>query len=229
MPMEKTISDWYGEHLILNENQKSLVRKLGRTMQYPKGQIIFSAGDIADRVYLIEEGWVKIYRLDHEGRKITVGTIRNAGELMGLAETLYHGERTCYAEAITDVVIVKLIRDDFFNLLKEDGELAINVASTLGVRMREAEAMVHELVCWQVPGRLALLLLKIAERYGVADEEGILINLKLTHEEIASMIGTTRQTVTQTLNMFKKEKSISVQGRLIKILDSPKLEQWTTT
>lgn len=218
-----------GHNLTLNEPQKALVRNVGPTMRYPKGQIIFSAGDVADRVYYIEEGYVKIYRLDQEGRKITVGTIRNPGELMGLSETLYHGERTCYAEAISDVEMVKLTRDDFYTLLGQDRDLAINVAVILGIRMREAEGIIHELVSQQVPGRLALLLLKIAERYGRADEDGITIHLRLTHEEIASMIGTTRQTVTQTLNQFKREKSIRVVGRMIKILNSAKLEQWATS
>ncbi|MDA8097778.1 MAG: Crp/Fnr family transcriptional regulator [Clostridia bacterium] len=217
------------DSLVLDEKQLDLIRTFGRRIPYPKGQIIFAAGDIADRAYFIEEGLVKIYRLDHEGRKITVGTIRNQGELMGLAETLCSGERTCFAEAISDVVIVKLTKDDFRQILTKDNELAIKAASLLGVRMREAEAMVHELVCRQVPGRLALLLLKIGERYGVQAKDGTLINLRLTHEEIASMIGATRQTVTQTLNLFKKEKSIDLKGRMIEILDPEKLKQWTTS
>jgi CRP-like cAMP-binding protein len=212
--------------LTVSDEEKALIRSVGRKLAYPRGQILFAAGDLADRVYLLEQGWVRIFRLDFEGRKITVGAIRNPGELMGLAETLYHGERTCFAEAITNVVVVKLTRGDFLRILEGTPTLALRVASLLGARMREAEGKVHELICLQVPGRLALLLMKIGERTGVPSDNGTLINLRLTHEEIASMIGTTRQTVTQTLNLFKKEKSIQIDGRMIKILDEQKLARW---
>ncbi|RPF46929.1 CRP-like cAMP-binding protein [Thermodesulfitimonas autotrophica] len=215
-----------GEPLSLNEREKELVRKSGVTLNYPKGHIIFAAEEIADRVYLIEKGWVKIYRLSADGREVTVGSIRNPGEMMGLAETLYHGKRTCFAGAISDVTLVVVTKKDFLELLTDEHYFSLKVAKLLAARMREAEAMVHELVCWQVPGRLALLLLKIGERCGIEEEDGIKIKLRLTHEEIAGMIGTTRQTVTSLLNTFKKEKSINLEGREIKILDPKKLASW---
>lgn len=211
---------------LISEEEKELLRRAGRTLSYPRGQIIFAVGDNADQVYLLERGWVRIYRLDFEGRKITVGAMRNPGELIGLSEALYEGERTCFAEAVTDVVMVKLNRTSFLQILKHNQNLALKVASLLGVRMREAESKIHELVSMQVPGRLALLLLKMGERNGHTSSDGIQVNLRLTHEEIASMIGTTRQTVTQTLNLFKKEKSIKTRGRMIIILDCRKLARW---
>ena len=73
---------------------------------------------------------------------------------------------------------------------------------------------------------MALLLLKIGERCGIPENDGVTIKLRLTHEDIAGMIGTTRQTVTSLLNTFKREKSIEFQGREIKILDSKKLASW---
>ncbi|MDI6632502.1 MAG: Crp/Fnr family transcriptional regulator [Bacillota bacterium] len=215
-----------GNPLVLDDQEKELVRETGVTVNYPKGQIIFAAEEVADRVYLIEKGWVRIYRLSSEGREVTVGSIRNPGEMMGLAETLYHGKRTCFAGAISDVTLVVVTKKDFLDLLTEEHRLSIKVAKLLAARMREAEAMVHELVCWQVPGRLALLLLKIGERCGIPESDGVTIKLRLTHEDIAGMIGTTRQTVTSLLNTFKREKSIEFQGREIKILDSKKLASW---
>ncbi|MEW6448545.1 MAG: Crp/Fnr family transcriptional regulator [Bacillota bacterium] len=215
-----------GNPLILSEQEKELVRRIGTTVNYPKGQIIFAADEVADRVYLIEKGWVKIYRLSSDGREVTVGSIRNPGEMMGLAETVYHGKRTCFAGAISRVTLVVVLKKDFFELLTHEHYLALKVAKLLAARMREAEAMVHELVCCQVPGRLALLLLKIGERCGIPEDEGVKIELRLTHEEIAGMIGTTRQTVTSLLNTFKREKSIEFQGREIKILDPEKLVSW---
>ena len=145
---------------------------------------------------------------------------------MGLAETLYHGERTCFAGAINDSTLVVVRKSCFERLLLQQPSIAIKVATTLGVRMREAEAIIHEMVCWQVPGRLVMLLLKMSERAGIETETGTKILLRLTHEQIACMIGTSRQTVTSCLNMFKQENSISIEEREIYILDTNKLKKW---
>jgi len=210
----------------VDDLEKMLIKEAGSTVHYPKGHVIFAAGDISDRIFLIESGWVKIYRLSADGRRVTVGSIRNPGELMGLAETLLGGERTCFAGAISNVSLVVLRKNKFEELLARYPFLAIKVAKLLGARMREAESIIHEMVCWQAPGRLALMLLKISDRCGIQTNNGIKINLQLTHEEIANMVGTSRQTVTSLLNTFKQEKSIITEGREIKILDPDKLSRW---
>lgn len=212
--------------LELDEYEKNLIREYGTVVHYPKGQIIFSEGDAADRVYLVEEGFVKIYRITADGRRVTVGSMRTSGELMGLAETLYHGERTCYAGAISDSTLVVVRRARFEELLDKQPSIAIKVATTLGVRMRDAEAIIQEMVSFQVPGRLAMLLLKMSERAGIETEAGTKISIRLTHEEIAAMIGTSRQTVTSLLNIFRQENSIAIEEKEMYILDPDKLTKW---
>ncbi len=214
------------KELILSDEEKKMIHDVGVLVYYPKNHTIFSAGDLADRIYLIKTGYVKIYRIANDGRRVTVGCIRKPGELMGLAETLYHGERTCFAGTITDVSAVIVKKDKFEELLLSEPCLAIKVAKLLGARMREAESIVHEMVCWHVPGRLALLLLKIAELCGIETKQGTKIDLRLTHEEMANMIGTSRQTVTSTLNTFKQENSIHTDGGEIYIKDIEKLSKW---
>lgn len=214
------------DHAAINDVDKLLLRQAGSTVHYPKNHIIFAAGDLADRVFLLESGWVKIYRLSADGRRVTVGSIRNPGEMMGLAETLWGGERTCFAGAISNVTMVVIRKNKFEELLAAHSALALKVARLLGQRMREAEAIIHEMVCWQAPGRLALMLLKIGERCGVEAGGGIKLNLQLTHEEIANMVGTSRQTVTSLLNTFKQEKSIAYDGRGITIVNPDKLAKW---
>ncbi|SPF31868.1 Cyclic nucleotide-binding domain protein [Candidatus Desulfosporosinus infrequens] len=214
------------EALELEETEKNFIREYGTVVHYAKGQIIFSPGDTADRIYLIEKGFVKIYRITTDGRKVTVGSMRSSGQLMGLAETLYHGERTCFAGAINDSTLVVVRKSCMERLLVRHPLIAIKIATTLGARMREAEAIIQEMVCWQVPGRLAMLLLKMSERAGVETKTGTKITLRLTHEEIACMIGTSRQTVTSLLNMFKQENSIFIEEREMYILDTDKLNKW---
>lgn len=212
--------------LMLTDMEIMLIRQAGSTVHYPKGHVIFAAGDISDRVYLIESGWVKIYRLSAEGKRVTVGSIRSQGEMMALTETLLGVERTCFAGAISDVSMVVMTGHKFEELLAKHSFLAITVAKLLGARMREAEALIQEMVCWQAPGRLALMLMKMGEKMGEPTAGGVRINLCLTHEEIASMVGTSRQTVTSLLNTFKQEKSISFEGKAIKIENPDKLAKW---
>lgn len=148
--------------------------------------------------------------------------------MMGLAETLLGGERTCFAGAINSVSLVIVRKNKFEEILATHPVLALKVAKLLGARMRDAEGIIHEMVCWQAPGRLALMLLKIGERCGAESRNGIAINLQLTHEELANMVGTSRQTVTSLLNTFRSEKSITYEGRGIIIVDPDKLSRWIT-
>lgn len=226
LEMKNEGSAEHSDTLIVDEREHEILCKVGIQVRYPKGQIIFSAEEYADRVYLVEKGYVKIYRLNPDGREVTVGSIRNPGEMMGLAEALYHGTRTCFAGAITDVTLIVLTKAQFLDVLTTEHRLALKVASLLGARMRAAEAMVFDLMCWQAPGRLALMLLKIGERCGDKTDEGIKLKLKLTHNEIASMIGSTRQTVTSLMNTFRDENCITVEDREIVITDPKKLAEW---
>ncbi len=209
----------------LDDCDKNLVRMAGLKINYPKGQIIFASGEYAGLAYLVETGWVKIYRLAADGRKITVA-IRHPGELVGLAETLCNSRRSCFAEAMNEVDLVVLKRDSLLDLLRSNPRLALKVAEVLGGRLREAQATIHEMVSWPVHGRLALLLLKLAERSGVDTGNGIELNLRLTHEEIACMIGTSRPTVTSIFNSLKSEKAILMKGRDIKIIYPEKIKKW---
>lgn len=210
---------------VLDDSDKKIIRRAGLAIRYPRGQIIFASGEYSEHVYLVESGWVKIYRLAGDGRKVTVA-IRHPGEMVGLAETLCNSNRSCFAEAMEDVRVVVLKREGFLELLKTNVDLAIKVAEALGGRLREAQATIHEMVSWPVHGRLALLLLKLAERSGVDTGTGIELNLRLTHEEIACMIGTSRPTVTSAFNAMKSEKAIVMEGRDIKIIYPEKLRKW---
>lgn len=214
------------EELRMEEYEKEMLRGIGIVMKFSRGATIFSAGDASGRIYLLEKGTVRIYRLTGDGRQITVGTLRKIGELMGLAETLAGEERTCFACAVEPVELISIRREDFQNFLLDEPAMSIKVAKLLAYRMREAEACIHEMVSRQVPERLAGTLLKIGRSHGILTESGLKINLKLTHEELASMIGASRQTVTTLINSMKQEKLIEQEGKELKITDPQRLGRW---
>lgn len=210
---------------ILNDQEKMLVRESGLEVNYLKGHILYSAHDGSDRVWLIESGWVKIYKISMDGKRVAVGGIRGPGEIVGLSEALLGIERTCYASAINKVSAVILTKDTFAELMKKNMMLAEKVTKLLSARMREAEAKLHEMVCWQASGRLAHALIKMGECAGERTPGGVKINLRLTHEDLASMVGASRQTVTLFLNTFKQEKSIAYDGGAMQI-QPDKLAKW---
>jgi len=211
---------------LFSSEEVALLRAAGQERKYPRGQIIFSALDAAAYVYYIEAGWVRIYRLGSEGQKVTVGSLREPGQMLGLAEALRGEARTCFAEAITEVSLLKIAVPAFRGLLLQHPALACKVAGLLAERMRAAEEMLHDLASLPVSGRLALFLLRAADRYGVPKNGATLIDLRLTHEDMASIIGTSRQTVTQTISAFKREKSVAVVERKILVLDRARLARW---
>lgn len=210
---------------MLDETDKNVIRKHGTTFHYIKGQLLFAAGDRSEHIYLIEHGWLNIYRVTSDGRQVSVA-IRNAGELVGLAETLYGGERACFAQAMENLTVVAVHRREFDEILVTYPTFAVRVAEVLGTRLREAHSVIHEMACCQVPARIALILLKLGEKGGVSLNDSQVINLKLTHEEIAHMVGTSRQTVTSVINSLKNDQSIVCKGREIEKIYPEKLKKW---
>jgi len=209
----------------LQEREKELLTGNSPLIRYRRGHNLFSPTDQASKVYLIERGRVKIYRLTADGRAVTV-SIRHPGDLIGLAEALCCVDRLCFAEALEDVDAYVIKQVDFLQILTNHPELALKVGAILAQRLREAESTLFDIVAYQVPGRVALLLLKLAERCGIPDGDGVRVKLKLTHQEIACMLGTTRQSVTSVLNFFKSEKLIMLEGSEIKITQAEKLARW---
>jgi CRP-like cAMP-binding protein len=210
----------------LEDYEREMLRQAGLTRQYKRGENIFCQGDPADRVFLIESGWVKIFRINGSGRYVTVGSIRQPGEMMGLAEALHGVERTCSAGAVTDVQLVTIYREKFFELLECETLLTLKVAKLLAFRLRDAEMAVHEIVTRKVAGRLAMLLLKFAESCGYPAGEGIKIEPRFTHEDLAAMIGVSRQTVTSVLTTMRKKRCIEIDGGAIKITNPERLQNY---
>ncbi|WP_353928455.1 Crp/Fnr family transcriptional regulator [Desulfofundulus kuznetsovii] len=110
---------------------KEQLKDHGTAIDYPRGQLIFSSGEAADRVYFVQKGLIKIYYLAGDGRRVTVA-LRHPGEFVGLAEALCGMERICFAEAVEDVNILVFKRDDFLKLLTSKPALAVKNSANTG-------------------------------------------------------------------------------------------------
>jgi len=168
------------------------------TVLYPAKTAIFEQGDPTRLVYLVKRGNIRISRITPDGKEITVALL-GAGDIFG-EETLFaKGQRTTIATTVGEALVCTARADDLFELLSRDPELALNVAKIVHDRLDDASATIEDLAYAKVADRLMNLFERLAAEHGVETAEGTRIDVRLTHADIASLIGSTRETVTVEL------------------------------
>lgn len=204
-------------YVSLTEDERKHVQQYAVPCCLKSGHIVFRAEEHAHHIYLIETGHVKIYRNSLWGKVVTVG-IRKPGDLIGVCEVLAGMTRRGYAETLETSRLWSIDGKKFIEMLHQHPSLAIKVAAALGSRLREAETMVANLVSMEVDRRLARTLIQLAEQQGTAaGEESVRLNVPLTQQELAEIIGSCRQTVTTTLQKFRDMNFIHTGKRYIEI------------
>ena len=213
--------------MFLTDDELNVLYKNGSEIKYPKGQIIFSVGQKANEIYYIKSGFVKIYRTTADGRQVSVA-LRYAGDMIGCAEVLSnYNEREYSAEAMDNVSILIVWKDSFKTMLAERPEFSEKLLKLMSDRLREAQNTIYDFMMNPTQGRLAMLLLNMAQRAGMEGEDGIIpVRLRVTQEELACVIGSARQTISTLLNMLKEDGSILYEGREIVGVNTNKLKSW---
>ncbi len=192
---------------------------------FPKKHNVFANGDYANYVYYIERGCFRTYRLDRDGRQVTL-SVRFAKELIGIAEVMLDSPRKCFAETLETSCVYAIAKEDFLKLMQEDVEFAMKINQILSSRLRQIENNFYELACYNIVGRLAGFFQLLAVKCGRKHPEGILLDIRLTHQDFANCVGATRQSVTQILGLMKKENVIKIEDKQIIICDMEKLESY---
>ncbi len=221
---------WYLKRINLfsdmsSEEMESLAQKT-RMESVSKKTPIFFPGDPSQQVYLLKEGRVKISRISEEGREVTIALLE-PGEIFGELEVLGDAPRDTLAEALDDSKVCVVGKDLFLDMVSQKPQFSFRLTKLIGFRMRKIENRVEDLVFKDVPARLADLLLDLAEDYGKKTPEGIFLQIKLTHQEMANLIGSIRETVSAVLGDFKRDGWIAFEGRQIRLLKPDRLKQRT--
>jgi CRP-like cAMP-binding protein len=212
---------WYLKQINLfshmDEREIQALAERTTMREVSKGKVILRPDEQPGMVYLIKEGRVKISRYSKDGREQILALLE-PGNLFG--ELGLAGEvESVHAEAFEDSLICTLRRNDFIELIRNQPELMLYLVKVLADRLRQTEEELADIVFRTVPARLASLLLRLAEMYGESNGRGMRLALRLTHHDIASMIGATRETVTSTLSQFRDDGLIDVDHRHIIIKD----------
>lgn len=177
-----------------------------------KNEVLFSQGEVGDSVFYLESGEVRIAQLTQQGKESIV-FIRHTGELFGIAEAIGGVARTCSAQAITACCLYEIQRKELEGLLSQHWALARRVIEVLGRRLRYLGEQLESLMSCDVTTRLSRLLVSLS-CYKQVDHDvwrtSDTVPVKLTQEQLASMIGSCQQTVSEILKQFEKEGIIQI-------------------
>src|SRR5690606_10020059 len=186
--------------------------------EIPRRQVIYLPGDPGDRVFFINGGRVKTSKVTRDGKELTLA-YRGAGQVFGELAVVDGSPREEMAEAMKNAIITELPVEVFRELLMGDAALCFEFMAELGKRRRSLETKLEHLVFKDVQAKLAALLLELGEEYGQENDVGLQIGLKITHQEMANLIGSTRETISLTLAQFKKKRLLNMNGRTVVLLD----------
>ena len=180
--------------------------------------VIYLPGDPGRAVYFLSTGRVKISKVTRDGKELTLD-YRGPGEIFGEICLIDGGPREEMAEAMDSAVVAEVDRNLFERLIQREGLVGYRLCKILAQRRREIENKLENLVFKDVNSKLAELLLRLAVEYGIDDSRGTLVALKITHQEMANLIGSTRETVSLTLSQFKRSGLIQTEGRKVILAD----------
>jgi CRP-like cAMP-binding protein len=186
---------------------------------YKKGATLFQQGDEARFVYLIKRGTVRIAKRTLDDRDVTVA-ILGVGCIFGEEVVFSAVERTTIAICMTDALLCMARAEDVYGLMTRFPTLAVNVAKYLLEQRDDALAVAEDVAFLTVPERLMRLFERLSQEYGQQVVDGTLLNIRLTHADLASLIGTTRETVSAKLPQLVRDGHIRFEDRAIVILRS---------
>ncbi|MDO4253850.1 MAG: Crp/Fnr family transcriptional regulator [Kocuria sp.] len=193
-------------------------------VELPRGATLFHEGDPGDRLYFIISGKIKLGRTASDGRENLVA-IMGPGELFGEMALFDPSPRSTAATAVSETHLAGLNHDNLKKVIERNPAISQQLLQALARRLRRTNENLADLVFSDVPGRVAKALLDLAERFGRPTTDGVLVAHELTQEELAQLVGASRETVNKALAEFVQRGWIRLEARAVVILDIQRLTQ----
>lgn len=228
IPCQVCTSRSLGLFCQLSEQDQEMCNKHKTTNLYKSGQILFYEGNRPFGVYCVFSGKVKLYKTGFNGR-LQIVRLAGVGDLLGYRSMLSEEPYSATAEAMEDAMVCFIDRATFFELMRRNTKLAMEMMKKLCRELKSAEDHVLDVAQKSTRERLAGLLLTLKETYGKPCADGTEIGIELSREEMAEMIGTTQETVIRLLSDFKDKGVLLIDGRHIVIPDTKPLLKLTHT
>ncbi len=202
----------------LTPEELARVGDAARERSYPKNSVIVFEDDPGDALYVVVLGHVKVVLIGEDGREVILSVL-GEGDFFGEMSLIDDQPRSAHVIAMEDANLLVLRREDFHSALEDHPRIALGLLRALSRRLRRADDKIGALVLLDVLGRVARLLLELAD-----ENDGITITRRVTHHTIAQMIGSSRETVSRTMRDLADRGLIEVSRRSIAIRDRKALE-----
>jgi CRP-like cAMP-binding protein len=189
---------------------------------YSRGETVFSEGEQGDTLYIVMEGKVKIGRRAADGRENML-SVMGPSDMFGELSLFDPGPRTATATVVTDARLASLAQTALRPWITDRPEIAEQLLRVLARRLRRTNDALADLIFTDVPGRVAKQLLALSERFGSSEPEGLRVHHDLTQEELAQLVGASRETVNKALADFASRGWVRVDSRALTILDAERL------
>ena len=183
-----------------------------------KGQVLFKEGQEGDRLYVVVHGKIKLGTTSADGRENLL-SILGPGEMFGELSLFDPEPRTSTATAVTDARLVSLAHDAVMGLVTSSPQTSLELLRRLAQRLRKSNEVLADLVFADVPGRVAKAIMDLGERFGVQKEDGLHVNHDLTQEELAQLVGASRETVNKALADFASRGWVKLEPRAVLVTD----------
>lgn len=213
--------DWLSS---LSNSETRRLLESASSREHGRGDTIFAPTPDPRSVYLLERGLVRIYRLSHDGEEATLGYVR-PGEIFGELGAIAGYARESFAQAVRPSRVLRVPAKEFLRVLAEHPKIALSVTTQIGNRFKRIESRVENLVFRSLRSRIGYILLELAEDFGRADGGTHLIDLPLSQQDLATLVGATRQSVNGCLGELRGLGLISYRGRRFSIPDAAALRR----
>ena len=207
------------QYLSVEDFERAGVRVAER--RFGARDMIFAPGDTGCQLYFLLEGTVRLYKIYGEYKEATLALLKDGGVFgeLSLDET---PSQSTFAEAVTDARIVGARKSILNEVMKRHPEFATKLFFSFSERLRQSDEVIESLLNREVAARLATLLLHLGDRFGEADGSGTILKVRLTHQDLANMIVSTREAVSKVMSEFQRDGLIEVRNRRISVY--PQLE-----
>jgi CRP-like cAMP-binding protein len=208
----------------LDDEAAAALRASTAEVKLARSEALFHEGDPGDRLYVVIDGKIKLTRAAADGRENLLSVL-GPGEMFGELSLFDPGPRNATGTAVADTVLVGLGNDDLDAWLRGRPDVARQLLRALARRLRRTNEALADLVFSDVPGRVAKALLDLSERFGRPTEDGLRVSHDLTQEELAQLVGASRETVNKALADFASRGWLRLEARAVVLLDVDRLRK----
>ena len=201
----------------LDDEQLDAIALVTITRRFDKDQVIILAEEEGNALFIISSGQVKVSIVSEDGREVILSLL-GTGSVFGELSLLDGKPRSANVVATENTDLYMLRRSDFLQLVYKVPQIAVGLLAELAARLRKTDRKIGGLALLDVTSRISETLLQLADEHGTETDDGVLLKSRPTHQQIANMSGTTRETVSRVLKRLEKQEYITTEGRTITIV-----------